>query len=195
MTKASATKAFRSRTNTTTKTMVSTISRKLSLFSIGGADALALAAGLVATATGPGLPLLGGGASAGASVVAGACVAGCEGILALGSAISITSAVRSLVGLEHGQEGFLRNRYLPHVLHALLPGCLLGPQLALTGDIAPVAFCRHVFLDRGDRLAADDPTANGRLDSDLEEVAFAFAAQFLNQFAAASLANSPVHDS
>ena len=45
-----------------------------------------------------------------------------------------------LVGLEHGEEGFLGDFDLADLLHALLAGRLLGQQFALAGNIAAIAF-------------------------------------------------------
>src|SRR5262249_17377926 len=50
-----------------------------------------------------------------------------------------------IVRLEYRQERLLRDLDLADLLHALLPLRLLGEKLALAGDVAAVAFRRHVL--------------------------------------------------
>src|SRR5436853_1407575 len=98
----------------------------------------------------------------------------------------------SLVRLEHGQEGLLGDLDLADLLKALLAGGLLGPELALAGDVAAVALGGDVLAHRGDGLAGDDPAADGRLDGDLEQMPVDLAAQLLDELAAAALGRPAV---
>src|SRR5262249_33152212 len=82
-----------------------------------------------------------------------------------------------LVRPQPRQNRLLRDLHLPHLLHALLARRLLGPQLALAGDVAAVALRRHVLAHRRDRLAGDHPAADRRLDGDLEHVPVDLATQ------------------
>src|SRR6267143_3164443 len=75
-----------------------------------------------------------------------------------------------LVNLQHRQEGFLRNLDGAHLLHALLSFFLLLQELALAGDVAPVALGGDVLAQRPDGLARDDLGPDGRLDHHLEQL-------------------------
>src|SRR5436309_8445125 len=86
-----------------------------------------------------------------------------------------------LIRLQHSQERFLRNLDLADLLHPLLAGGLLGPELALAGDVAAVALGGHILFDGRDGFAGDDPAADGGLDGDLEQMAVDLAAQFLGE--------------
>src|SRR5262245_46638073 len=90
----------------------------------------------------------------------------------------------SLIRFQNRQERFLRDFDLADLLHAFLAGGLLGPQFALAGDVAAIALGRHVLLDGSDGLASNNPAADGRLNSDLEQMPINFAAQFLDELAA-----------
>src|SRR5712691_7219850 len=82
----------------------------------------------------------------------------------------VTLSSSRLVRLQHRQKRLLRDLDLADLLHALLAGRLLGPELALARDVAAVALGGHIFLDRGNRLAGDNAAADGRLNGDLEQV-------------------------
>src|SRR5690606_24531965 len=75
---------------------------------------------------------------------------------------------RRAAGRARGDEGLRRALAPPDVLHPLLALLLLLAQLALPGDVTAVALGEHVLAQRPDRLAGDDPRADGRLDRDLE---------------------------
>src|SRR5229473_7930904 len=75
-----------------------------------------------------------------------------------------------LVNLEHRQEGFLRDLHCAHLLHALLSFFLFLQELALPGDVAPVALGGHVLAQRSDGLARDNLGADSRLDHHLEQL-------------------------
>src|ERR1700733_5651919 len=75
-----------------------------------------------------------------------------------------SSLVISLVRFQHRQERLLRDVHLADHLHALLARGLLRPELALAGDVAAVAFGRHVLFHGRDRLARDYAAADGGLD-------------------------------
>src|SRR5205807_6695567 len=76
---------------------------------------------------------------------------------------------------------------LPDLLHALLAFGLLGEQLALASNIAAIAFRRHVFAHRRDCFAGNDAAADGGLNGDFEHMAADFAAEFVDELAAAAL--------
>src|SRR3954464_15123043 len=69
---------------------------------------------------------------------------------------------------QRGDEGLLGHFHPPDHLHPLLALLLLLEQLALAGDVTAVALREDVLADRADRLAGDDPAADGRLDRYLE---------------------------
>ena len=62
-----------------------------------------------------------------------------------------------------------RQSAVPHNEEAAL--FLLFQQLALSGDVAAVAFGRHVLAHGLDRFAGDDLGADGCLDGDVELLA------------------------
>ena len=74
-------------------------------------------------------------------------------------------------GGERGHEGLLGHVHPPDRLHPLLALLLLLQKLALAGDVAAVALGQNVLSHRLDRLASDDPAADGGLDGDLELLA------------------------
>src|SRR5262245_11497554 len=65
-------------------------------------------------------------------------------------------ATPSVIRLKHREERLLRDLDLAHLLHALLTRGLLGPELALAGDVAAVALRSHVFAHCSDRLARNN---------------------------------------
>src|SRR3954452_1781024 len=69
---------------------------------------------------------------------------------------------------EDGEEGFLRDLHVANLFHPLLTFLLTLQQLALSGEVAAVAFGRDVLSQRLDRCPRDDPGADRRLDGDLE---------------------------
>src|SRR5215216_1404526 len=75
--------------------------------------------------------------------------------------------VAGLVGGQGGHEGFLGDLDAADRLHPLLAFLLLLQQLALAGDVAAVALGEDVLADGADRLARDDPRADGGLDGHL----------------------------
>src|SRR3954447_16484249 len=76
--------------------------------------------------------------------------------------------VTGVGGRQGGDERLLRHLDAAHHLHPLLAFLLLLEQLALAGDVTAVALGQHVLADRPNRLAGDDPAADGRLDRHLE---------------------------
>src|SRR5699024_3503757 len=80
-------------------------------------------------------------------------------------------AVAAAVGREGGDEGLLRNLDGTDVLHALLALLLLLQELALAGDVTPVALGEHILANRADVLAGDDARADRGLDRHLELLA------------------------
>src|SRR5262245_35759756 len=68
------------------------------------------------------------------------------------------------VHLQRGDEGFLRDLDLAEAPHLLLSRFLLVEQLALAGDVAAIAFGRHVLAQSADRLSRDHLAADRRLD-------------------------------
>src|SRR6267143_2868158 len=88
-----------------------------------------------------------------------------------------------LVNLEHRQEGFLRDLDRAHLFHALLSFLLFLQELALAGDVAPVALGGHVLAQRPDGLARDDLGTDRRLDHYFEQLPRNELAQFLGDLA------------
>src|SRR5215831_10685588 len=99
-----------------------------------------------------------------------------------------------LIRFQHSQERLLRDFNLADLFHSLLAFGLLGPELALAGDVAAVALGGDVLLHRGDALAGNDPAADGGLQHDLEQVPVDLAAELLDQLSAAALGHGAVHD-
>src|SRR5882724_12630271 len=95
--------------------------------------------------------------------------------------------------LQHREKRFLRNLHRTDLLHALLPFFLLIQKFALAGDIAAIAFRKHVLAQRLDVLARDDVAADRRLDGDVEHLPRDQAAQPLDQLAAAALRRLAMH--
>src|SRR5258706_13362184 len=79
----------------------------------------------------------------------------------------LSAPMRSSVKLQDGQKGLLRDVDLAHLLHPFFPLFLLFEELPLSGDVATVAFRRHVLAHRAHGLATDDPRPDRRLDRDL----------------------------
>ena len=64
----------------------------------------------------------------------------------------------------------MRNFHFAELAHAFFALLLLVEQLALTGNIAAIAFRRHVLGECRDRLARHHAAANGGLDGDFEQL-------------------------
>src|SRR5689334_4507296 len=99
-----------------------------------------------------------------------------------------------VAGFEDGHEGFLGDFYAADLLHALFALFLFFEELALTGDVAAVAFAGDVFAEGADGFAGDDAGADGGLEGDLEEVAVDFLAEFFDDGAAALFGLALVDD-
>src|SRR5687768_5854182 len=87
------------------------------------------------------------------------------------SATSSRFRSRSLIDLEHREEGLLGHLDAADLLHALLALLLLFEQFALARDVAAVELRRDVLAQRLDGLAREDACADGGLDRDVEELA------------------------
>src|SRR6476659_10000737 len=86
-----------------------------------------------------------------------------------------------LVEAEDGHEGFLRDVHVADALHALLAFGLLLEELALSADVAAVAFREDVLAHRADGLARDDAPADRRLHRDVEHLARDQRAELLDE--------------
>ena len=73
--------------------------------------------------------------------------------------------------LKGCQKRFLRQFYVAHALHALFAFFLLFKQLALTCNIAAVAFGGHVFAEGRHCFAGNDFLTNGSLNGYLKKLA------------------------
>src|SRR5215475_6780812 len=76
----------------------------------------------------------------------------------------------SCLDLQRRQKRFLRNLHLAQLFHALLPFLLPAQQLALTRDVAAIAFGHDVLAEGPYNLTCDDAAANGGLDDDFEHL-------------------------
>ena len=76
----------------------------------------------------------------------------------------------SCVHLQRRQERRLWDLHFAKLAHPLLALLLLLQQLALARDVAAIALRRHIFRQRAQRLTCDDPTADRRLDRNLEQL-------------------------
>ena len=94
--------------------------------------------------------------------------------------------VHLAAGLEHLDEGLLRDVHLADGLHALLALLLLFEELSFAGDVAAVAFGRDVLAKRADAVAGDDLPADGGLERDFEQMAVDFFREAHEQAPAAS---------
>src|SRR5713101_3084674 len=100
----------------------------------------------------------------------------------------------ALVKLQHRHERFLRDLDRTHPLHPSLSFFLLLEQLALAGDVAPVALRQDVFANRRYGLARDHLTADGRLDRHFVQLAGDDRVQLLDQLPALDLSLATVGD-
>ena len=73
--------------------------------------------------------------------------------------------------VHEGHKSFLRDGDAPHLLHVLFPLLLLFKKLALSSDVASVAFGENVLAQRLDVRAHDDLLTDGGLYGNLEELA------------------------
>src|SRR5260370_13848617 len=87
----------------------------------------------------------------------------------------------ALVKLQHRHERFLRDLDRTHPLHPSLSFFLLLEQLALAGDVAPVALAQDVFAHRRYGLARDHLTADGRLARHFVQLSRCDRLQLLDQ--------------
>jgi hypothetical protein len=71
---------------------------------------------------------------------------------------------------QHLDEGVLGDVDFAEGFHFGFPFFLLLEELALSGDVAAVAFGGDVFAHGGDRFARDVVTSNGGLDGDDEHL-------------------------
>src|SRR5688572_17935618 len=78
------------------------------------------------------------------------------------------SAIITRLSFEHLDEGFLRDLNAAEGFHAFLTFFLFFEQLALTGDVAAVAFRSDVFAHGADGFARDDLATDGGLDGHTE---------------------------
>src|SRR3712207_1259355 len=85
-----------------------------------------------------------------------------------GQVLLLVLAGAGIPGGQRGDEGLLRHLHAADHLHPLLAFLLLLEQLALPADVTAVALREDVLADRPDRLAGDDPAADGGLDRHLE---------------------------
>src|SRR5437764_14859407 len=67
---------------------------------------------------------------------------------------------------QHREERFLRDLHAAHRLHPLLAFLLLFQELALAGDVAPVALRDHVLPHRPYGFGGNHLAAQRRLDAD-----------------------------
>src|SRR5437660_3871657 len=86
-----------------------------------------------------------------------------------------------LADLQHRQKGFLRDVDAADALHALFAFFLFFEELALSRDVAAVAFCQHVLANSMDGFAGDNFCADGRLNGDLEHLPWNKLAHFRDQ--------------
>src|SRR5688572_26349134 len=89
------------------------------------------------------------------------------------------------IGLQHGQEGLLRDLHPANLLHPLLALLLLLEELLLAGGVAAVALGQHVLAHRLDRGARDDLGADRGLDGHVEHLPRDQLAHLLAQLATA----------
>src|SRR5438128_1782694 len=80
------------------------------------------------------------------------------------SARAFTSAATNSVRLQNFDERLLRDVHGADGLHALFALLLLFEELPLAGDVAAVAFRRHIFAHRADGFTGDDLSADRPLD-------------------------------
>ena len=77
----------------------------------------------------------------------------------------------SIIHLQRGNEGALRDFHLAELPHALLAFLLLVQKFALAGYVAAVSLRRHILGQRRDRLTRNHAPANRRLDGDFKQLA------------------------
>src|SRR3989338_3348700 len=100
----------------------------------------------------------------------------------------------SLVNLQDCEERFLGDLDIPDPLHPFFTLFLFLKQLPFTGDVPPVALGGHVFPQRLDRLAGDDPSPDRRLDRHLVLLAGDDSPQLGGDLASPLIGLFPVDD-
>src|SRR3974390_410816 len=85
---------------------------------------------------------------------------------------AVTRSSGELIGVhfQRGDKSFLRDLDLAELAHLLFALFLLFEELALAGNVAAVAFRRHVLAQRLDGLARDDFAADRGLHGNLKQV-------------------------
>ena len=82
--------------------------------------------------------------------------------------------IERLVLVVADAKGFYKRRLgnfdLAELPHPELAFFLLVQQFALAGNVAAVTFGRYVFAQGGNGFARNDPTADGRLDRNFEQM-------------------------
>ena len=82
----------------------------------------------------------------------------------------LVRTVGSFVDFENGHEGFLGHLDASDALHALLALLLLLEQLALTRDVAAIAFGEHVLAHRTYGLTREHARSDRSLNRNLEHL-------------------------
>src|ERR1700694_2389460 len=99
-----------------------------------------------------------------------------------------------LVKLEHRHESLLRDFDRTHPLHSSLAFLLLLQQLALAGDVTPVALGEHILSHCRDRLARDYLAADRSLERNHEHLSWNDRLQLLHELPALRLRLAAMHD-
>src|SRR5437879_13303562 len=99
----------------------------------------------------------------------------------IASASRTTKRWALLVNLQHRHERLLRNLDRANPLHSPLPFLLLLQQFAFPGDVASIAFRKHVLPHRRDGFSSDHLAPDRGLDRHLIDLARNDGLQLLDQ--------------
>ena len=84
-----------------------------------------------------------------------------------------------LIKFKYSQKGGLWDFHVAHLAHFLLSFFLFFEQLALTGNIAAVAFGGDVFSQRRYGFAGNNIASDGALNRDFKKLSWYFVPQFI----------------
>ena len=99
-----------------------------------------------------------------------------------------------IIQFQNTHEGFLRDLYITDLTHSLLTFLLFFQKLLLTGNIAAVTFCKHIFSHGSDRLSGNDLASYSRLDWNLEQMTRNLIFELLAHLPSALISGILMHD-
>src|SRR5678815_2695176 len=118
----------------------------------------------------------------------------CSGGLELtrGLVSFVSERLELLVDFQHCEKGFLGNLNPPNFLHPLLAFLLFFQKFALTGDVAAVTLCNHIFAHCFHGLTCDHLIADRGLNRHLKHLTRNQLLHFLGEGASLRLSGAAV---